>query len=262
MAHDSIRARRHQLMVGIEAGIEPQFFFDSGPVSLTNGTFTVTAPDGRKAQILVLLPEQALHSWKANIWGADRLLISSANLIFDGSALRLQGDDPRKMYVSVFPRPSQAPTAQGQKLTESPDGLFTLYSANIPAKNFNVDIRQISPSSMPRSLHMGKQRKPEPPVDADFNSAATWQITIPPDALDGVQNVLLRISYVGDVARAYIGDRLIDDDFYFGQPWNIGLKRFAPDVLEKGITLKILPMPENARIYIQKDRHPRLDAGG
>jgi hypothetical protein len=111
-------------------------------------------------------------------------------------------------------------------------------------------------------LHIGRQRKIEPPTDADFHSAATWQITVPHDALDGVQNVLLRIDYAGDVARAYIGDRLIDDEFYFGQPWEIGLKRFAPEVFEKGITLKILPMPKDATIYIEKSRRPRLYADG
>jgi beta-galactosidase len=243
-------------------GIDPQFNFDSGPVTATNGTFLVTAPDGRQARVLLLTHEQALHSWKENIWGAEHLLTSPANLIFDNSTLRLQSDDPRNMYVSVFPPPPKPPTVQGQQLTQSPDGIFTRYSAAISPKRFDVTIQQIAPSALPRSPRIGRQRKLQPPTDADFNTAATWQITIPPDALDGVQNTLLKINYVGDVARAYIGDRLIDDDFYFGQPWEIGLKRFAPEVLEKGITLKILPKPDNARIYIQQDLRPRIIANG
>jgi hypothetical protein len=243
-------------------GIDPQFTFDSGPVTATGGTFIVSAPDGRQARVLLLTREQALHCWKADIWGAQRLLISPANLIFDGRTFRLQSDHPRNMYVSVFPPPAQPPTAPGRQLAQSPDGLFTRYSATIPAKRFDVDIRQTSLSGMPRMLHIGRQRKIEPPTDADFHSAATWQITVPHDALDGVQNVLLRIDYAGDVARAYIGDRLIDDEFYFGQPWEIGLKRFAPEVFEKGITLKILPMPKDATIYIEKSRRPRLYADG
>jgi hypothetical protein len=243
-------------------GIDPQFNFDSGPVTATNGTFLITAPDGRQARVLLLTHEQALHSWKENIWGGERLLISPANLIFDDSTLRLQSDDPRNMYVSVFPSPPQPPTMQGQQLTQSPDGVFTRYSATISPKRFDITIQQIAPSALPRSPRIGRQRKLQPPTDADFNTAATWQITVPPDALDGVQNALLKINYVGDVARAYIGDRLIDDDFYFGQPWEIGLRRFAPEVLEKGITLKLLPKPDNARIYIQQDLRPRIIANG
>ncbi|MGD0463255.1 MAG: beta-galactosidase [Tepidisphaeraceae bacterium] len=243
-------------------GVDPQFVFESGPVSATGGTLLVRAPDGRQARVLLLTREQALHSWKADIWGAERLLISAANLVFDGPTLRLQTDDPRNLYVSVFPPPPEPPTARGQQLAQSADGLFARYSATISPKAFDVSARQTSPSGLPRPLRMGKRRKPEPPVDADFDAAATWQITVPHNALDGVQNVLLKINYVGDVARAYIGDRLIDDDFYFGQPWEIGLKGFAPEVLEKGITVKILPMPKDARIYIQEDRRPRLQANG
>ncbi len=241
-------------------GIDPQFNFDSGLVSAAGGTFVVRAPDGRQARVLLLTREQALHCRKADIWGAQRLLISAANLIFDGPTLRLQSDHPRNLYVSVFPPPAQPPTAPGRPLAQSADGLFTRYSVSIPARRFYVDIRQTRPSGLPRPLHVGRRRKIEPPTDADFDSAATWQITVPHDALDGVNNALLRIDYAGDVARAYVGDRLIDDDFYFGQPWEIGLKRFAPEVLEKGITLKVLPMPKDAPIYIEEDRRPRLYA--
>jgi hypothetical protein len=145
---------------------------------------------------------------------------------------------------------------------KSVDGIFTKYSAKIAAKDVDIAVEQVAPSGLPRSIYMGKRRKPEPPTDADFNAAATWQITIPPHALDNVQNVILKINYVGDVARAYIGERLIDDDFYYGHPWEIGLKRFAPEVLEKGITIKILPMPTKATIYMQEDLRPRLTANG
>ena len=243
-------------------GIDPQFDLNSGPAPTTGATFMVSAPDGRQARVIILTREQALHSWKANLWGADRLLISPANLIFDDSTLRLTTDDPRNMYVSIFPPPSQVPTTQGLQLTQTMDGVFTRYAAAIPPKRIDVTITQIKQPGPPRPLQMGRKGKPNPPTDADFDSAAAWQITLPPNALDGVQNVLLRINYVGDVARACIGDRLIDDDFYYGRPWEIGLRRFAPAVLEKGITLKILPMPKDAPIYIQEDRRPRIYANG
>ena len=111
-------------------------------------------------------------------------------------------------------------------------------------------------------MRIGSKRKPVPPSDADFDSAEVWRMTVPRNALDGVADVRLRVAYAGDVARAYIGDRLIDDDFYYGQPWEIGLKRFAPDVFDAGITLKILPTPKGSPIYIQDDCRPRLRADG
>jgi beta-galactosidase len=241
-----------------QPGIEPLFFFDTGPKIAINGTFTITAPDGRQTRVLLLTRDQALHSWKADLWNADRLLISPSNLILDGPRLRLQTDNPKNLNVSIFP----PPTAQIAQFTKSPEGIFTKYSTAMAPKNLDVTLQQTGAGALPRPLHIGKRRKPEPPTDADFNTATTWHITIPPNALDGVENTLLKINYVGDAARAYIGDRLIDDDFYFGQPWEIGLKRYAPEILEKGITIKILPAPKNARIYIQDDRRPRLTANG
>jgi hypothetical protein len=243
-------------------GVDPHFQFESDAVPAIGGTFLLRAPDGRQARVLLLSREQALHSLKANIWGAQRLLISPANLILDDSTLRLQSDDPRNFHLCVFPPPSQAPVAQGRQLTQSADGIFARYSASMPARIVDVTIRQIQAAGLPRKLHMGSRRKPQPPADSDFDAAAVWQIAVPHNALDHAENVLLRINYVGDVARAYIGGRLIDDDFYYGRPWEIGLKRFAPDVLQKGITLKILPMPTDAPIYIQEDHRPQLSANG
>jgi beta-galactosidase len=166
------------------------------------------------------------------------------------------------MHVSIFPPPADPPIVKGQKLAQSADGIFTRYSAKVTARKFDVTVRQTIASGLPRPVRIGKTRKPEPPGDDDYETAATWQITVPKEALDGVKNALLKINYVGDVARAYVGERLIDDDYYYGQPWEIGLKRFAPDVFEKGITVQILPMPANSRIYIQDDRRPRLQANG
>jgi beta-galactosidase len=65
-----------------------------------------------------------------------------------------------------------------------------------------------------------------------------------------------------DTARASIGDRFVDDGFYFGRPWEIGLRRFAPEIFEKGITLKILPLRKNAPIYIPEERLPEFGGDG
>ncbi len=131
-----------------------------------------------------------------------------------------------------------------------------IYSASVPAKTMSVDVHQLQSAGSPRPLEIGARHKPLPPGDADFDSAGVWEIKPSSDALNGVDNALLRIDYVGDAARAYIGDRLIDDDFYYGAPWEIELKRFAPDIFKAGITIKILPMPLKAPIFIQSDRRP------
>ncbi|HEX3730020.1 MAG TPA: hypothetical protein VHV47_09455, partial [Opitutaceae bacterium] len=95
------------------------------------------------------------------------------------------------------------------------------------------------------------------PSEAAFEAAAgTWQVDIPADALKSGRQVYLSVDYVGDMARAYVGDRLVDDDFFSGRTWEIGLRRFAPEVGEKGLTLKILPLRRDAPIYLAPGRQP------
>jgi beta-galactosidase len=245
-------------------GVTTQFNLENGDIPNWSGApwFTVRAADGRMANVLVLPRELALRCWKAKLWGADRLLISPADLVVDGSTLRLQTDDPKNMRVSIYPPPPQPPIVDGVQLTIQSEGIFTEYSASVPAKHIDVTVHQTQTAGLARPMRIGSKKKPVPPSDADFNSAGVWQISVSRGALDGVAEVRLRIAYAGDVARAYIGDRLIDDDFYYGQPWEIGLKRFAPDVFDAGITLKILPTPANSAIYIQDDHRPRLWANG
>jgi len=174
--------------------------------------------------------------------------------------LRLETDDPKNMRVSIYPPPPQPPTVDGVQVTAQSEGIFTEYSASVPAKHIDVIVRQTQAAGLARPMRIGSKKKPVPPSDADFDSAGVWQVTVPRDALEGVADVRLRVTYAGDVARAYVGDRLIDDDFYYGQPWEIGLKGFASDVFDAGITLKILPTPKGSPIYIQDDDRPRLRA--
>jgi hypothetical protein len=92
------------------------------------------------------------------------------------------------------------------------------------------------------------------PTDADFTNAAVWKITLPAK-LDLKLNPLLRIHYTGDVARLTLNGKLIDDNFYAGRTFDLGLNRYAPEILTGDLRLEILPLRKDAPIYIEpKDR--------
>ncbi len=242
-------------------GTDPQFDIAGATAEqigalIHNGTGTFKSPSGNSVRVLLLTRDQAMHCCKAALWGQDRLLLSRADMIVDGSTLSLRSENPKDLSVGIFPPPPKAPVAEGQQLMQLNDGIMGIYSASVPAKTMAIDVHQLQSAGLPRTLGIGARHKPLPPDDADFDSAGVWEIKPSPDALDGVENTLLRIDYVGDAARAYVGDKLIDDDFYYGAPWEIELKRFAPDVFKTGITVKILPMPEKSPIFIQSDRRP------
>lgn len=76
-----------------------------------------------------------------------------------------------------------------------------------------------------------------------------------------MSDVFLEIRYVGDVGRLYAGDRLLDDDFFKGTPWRVGLKRFAAELARGPLELRVLPLRADAPIYVNA-RQPRMVPDG
>jgi hypothetical protein len=50
---------------------------------------------------------------------------------------------------------------------------------------------------------------------------------------------------------------LIDDNFYNGEPWVIGLKRFATR-LDAPLQLQVLPLRDDAPVYFDPDYKPQF----
>jgi hypothetical protein len=100
----------------------------------------------------------------------------------------------------------------------------------------------------------GKSQIAIAPTDANFTNAAIWKIKLPAK-LDLNMNPILRIHYIGDVARLTLNGRLIDDNFYAGRTFDLGLNRYAPEILTGDLRLEILPLRKDAPIYLEpKDR--------
>jgi hypothetical protein len=90
------------------------------------------------------------------------------------------------------------------------------------------------------------------PPDTAFDQASTWQLRWQNPGMQGLSEVLLQIDYTGDIARLRTGTNLLDDNFFNGLPWQIGLKRFSlrKESTVAPLTLQILPMSNVAPIYL------------
>jgi hypothetical protein len=96
----------------------------------------------------------------------------------------------------------------------------------------------------------------QPPDEDAYAAAETWLVTVPTSAMDGRHEVLLVVDYIGDCARASLGGQLVDDHFYYGLPWEIGLSRFDPALLQDGLTLRFIPLRRDAPIYLPPEARP------
>lgn len=101
----------------------------------------------------------------------------------------------------------------------------------------------------------GKSHLALAPTDDDFTNAAVWRITLPAK-IDLKQNPLLRIHYAGDVARLTLNGKLLDDNFYSGREFDLGLNRYAPAILRGDLRLEILPLRKDAPIYLEPSARP------
>ena len=61
-----------------------------------------------------------------------------------------------------------------------------------------------------------------------------------------VQEYFLRINNVGDVAMAFMKGQLVQDEFYHGEPWTIGLKRYYDALKTAPLTFYFRPLQWNA----------------
>src|SRR5664280_2216843 len=90
----------------------------------------------------------------------------------------------------------------------------------------------------------------------------TWSIRIPDVKSPSIDQVFLRIAYQGDVARLYAGSRLITDDFYHGAPWEVSLRNIPAAQWKQGLELQILPLRQDAPVYLAADARPAIPPGG
>jgi hypothetical protein len=120
-----------------------------------------------------------------------------------------------------------------------------------------VETKPLRPAGPARKIPLsgGKARLAIAPDDCDFTNAAVWKIKLPAK-VDLKANPLLRIRYLGDVARLTLNGKLIADNFYAGREFDLGLQRYAPEIFTGDLRLEILPLRKDAPIFIEPKHRP------
>jgi hypothetical protein len=110
-------------------------------------------------------------------------------------------------------------------------------------------------------LSNGKAHIALAPTDSDFQNAAVWKISWPKKwSIDS--NTLLRIRYVGDAARLTLNGKLIEDNFYCGRAFDLGLDRYVGRILQGDeLRLEILPLRKDAPVFFEPKDKPGFGAG-
>ena len=114
---------------------------------------------------------------------------------------------------------------------------------------------------MPRPNTGGPSNAAVQPYPEAYGRSGAWTITLPDAPLEGLSDAYLKIDYAGDVGRLFNGVDMLDDHFFYGTPWNVGLKRYSQR-LTGPLTLTVLPLRSDAAVYIEPQVKPTFPQSG
>jgi hypothetical protein len=271
-------------------GIPPEFAFDaatvrtvkpssgksatdSGVVYVTGieagigSSIDVVSSQGKSLRFVVLTSSEAEDAWKVRIAGSDRLLITVQDFLADPDTrparISLRSIGKPHFQFAITP-PASAPLQASVPLTPAAtdrnaalDAYVDAFTAEVPQRNAALQCTQIQAAGEAAPVKLGPAQDWRPqgvaqaPAAGDLPQSAKWSIDVPAGALDHLSELFLEVTYEGDLARLSSNHRLLDDNFYNGEPWMIGLSRFLAPNGSGNFELSILPLRKDAPVYFE-----------
>ncbi|MDC7235122.1 MAG: beta-galactosidase [Spirochaetales bacterium] len=191
-----------------------------------NPLFEFEDEGGNCFAVYTLSDEESLNFWKARVQGRERVFLSGTTVMPFEDHLKLESENNPSFSLKVFPDFQRIPEYCGTPVTVGKgDTLFSEYVFAAEKKEITPAVRRLSPD---RAV-----------------------LTFTQEMFTGVEEVLLKIRYRGDMGQAYIDGKLIHDNFGNGTEWVIGLTGHRNDILEKGLLIYISPLQTGFRINSQ-----------
>lgn len=242
-------------------GVAAEFAFDDGVKTLASTgaqSLTIGQSEGRPVSVLLLSAEEVQQLNVLELAGQRRLVFSAQQAWVADGRLQLRGLATAPLQAAVFPALPK-PRAAGLNVTQ--DGL--LQRLSLPADTAAPVLKATATrpaGNAPRLMKGGLANATVQPIPEAFAAAAAWSLTLPQQLPAGLEDVLLEIDFVGDIGRLFDGTRMLDDWYYNGQRWQIGLRQFS---LKPGATLdlSVLPLRADAPVYIDAAHRPTFAAG-
>ena len=231
----------------------------------------ITSSTGKRLRFVVLSAEQAENAWKVHIAGRDRLLITNKDFFADSDSLapRIWLDSRNTTSFEFTITPPVASLKASLPLTKVFASTRAIeFAAYAPKRDFKVECTviqkavEVPPVKIGPSFDWRPHGVAQAPGPEDFTQAARWNFIVPAGAANGLSELYLEVNYQGDVARLSDERRLLTDNFYNGQPWTIGLKRFLNTQESGNFEVSILPLRKDAPVYLETRNPTQFEANG
>jgi beta-galactosidase len=221
--------------------------------------------NGATVSFLLLTAAEADDAWKAELAGKQEVLFTSADVFAEEAGVTMQQLDNPVFQFTIYPAQEHAPPSSAPLRNAGAD-----YTVTLTRLTPTVEVTQqrqagtVPPGTLGPALSWrptGVAQAPGDPVWAA--DAAAWQLRFTPRELPpGVSNLFLKVMYTGDEARLNGDGMLLDDNFFNGEPWLVGLKRYASGGILPPMQLQILPMRGDSPIFLAGAARSRIGNGG
>jgi beta-galactosidase len=218
---------------------------------------------GREIRLILLSSNEAENAWKMDVDGSPHLLETEQDFFADGKSIVLQSEGNARCAFILFPTTHAALKLAGGSLEVIGSGETARYTGFVPEEQLEIKIDKVreggavSPVKLGPALSWRAHGVAMVPDESAFDSAAKWRITIPRNVHSStLSNLFLEITYTGDIARLSANGHLLDDNFYNGLPWTVGLGRFLPSLRDGSMELNILPLRKDAPMFIEEQFRP------
>jgi hypothetical protein len=256
-ARDLQSLRASSGKITTEAGVT----YVSGIQPGVDAWINLVARDGRKTRVGLLTADEAESAWRVRLGGAERLLITNQDFfVADDGGIHLRSRGTNRFAFTLTPPLAHAPQSSLPLTRGEASAQAVSYHAQGRERELQAQVKvvraaeQVAPVKLAPPPSWRANGVAQAPAEGELTQAGKWSITVPAGAMNGLDELYLRIRYEGDVARLYDGGKLLTDDFFNGLDWQVGLKRYLATKDAKTLELEILPLRQDAPVYFETPR--------
>ena len=187
--------------------------------------------NNKTTRFLILDKKSAMNSWLINNDNGTQLIISESLPMDAQNTIEFVSRSNNVIDFKLYPATEVNPVANAGKVTNlsKKNELFTRYLIELPKQDLKFPVKHLN-NKMVIDLSAG----------------------LP----SGVNDVICRVNYKGDTGQSFINGELVNDNFYNGLAWEIGLKRFLERADAKEMVFYFRPMYKKAEFL--QDISPEL----
>jgi beta-galactosidase len=201
--------------------------------------FRIRKKDGREVRILLMEKSMACKSWIVNIKRENYLIVSDALFLEGKNSFEFYSSGNNVFDFYIYPKISFELHANEGSLTDitGEDQQMSKFRIRLPESRFDLKIERYGENKL--------------------------QLNLPEFLPDGLSDIFIRINYIGDTGMCFMNGELVDDQFFYGQPWIVGLKKFYDLPQHSLMNFYFRPMYSNASylVDLKKESIPDFKRG-